>query len=273
MTELKDKITLTEEQATLLITLYIKALETQRPDPILEDPKALEILSQTEYDFTQLKVPVQTRATVLLRARKFDEYTREFLNQHSDSIVLHLGCGLDSRCMRVKNDAADWYDLDLQEVIELRRKYFTASQRFHMIAASVTDPSWIGQINYQDQPVLVVAEGLMMYLHEEDVKAMVLRLQEAFPGCHLAFDVFSQLTAKRVYKHPSLQKTGASIFWGIDDAREIESWADGIRLQEEWFFTQSEAIAKFDFTFRLAFQLAGLIPAARKAHRLLFLTL
>jgi O-methyltransferase involved in polyketide biosynthesis len=269
----KEKIRLNEEAETLLITLYSKAIETQRPDPILVDKKALEIVNQVDYDFNLLKVPQKTVAMVLLRARKMDGYTRDFLARYPQSLVLHLGCGLDSRCLRVAPYQGNWYDLDFPDVISLRRKFYQENDNYHMIATPVTDLSWIDQVEAQGRPVLVLAEGLMMYLREAEVKSLVLRLKEIFPGCHLVFDVFSQMTAKSVGAHPSLQKTGASVYWGIDDNRQIESWEEGIQLQEEWFFTQSEALDKFSPGFRLALRLAGLIPAARKAHRILFFTL
>lgn len=269
----KEKISLNEEAETLLITLYSKAVETRRPDPILVDNKALEIVNQVDYDFSRLKVPQKTVAMVLLRARKMDEYTRDFLAHYPQSVVIQLGCGLDSRCLRVAPQQADWYDLDFPQVIDLRRKFYREDDFYHMIAAPVTDLSWMDRVAARGRPVLVLAEGLMMYLHEADVKALVLGLKEAFPGCHLGFDVFSQMTARSVGAHPSLQKTGAAVHWGIDETRQIESWADGIRLQEEWFFTQSEALEKFSPGFRLAFKLAGWFPAARKAHRLVFFRL
>ncbi len=112
-----------------------------------------------------------------------------------------------------------------------------------------------------------------MYLSEVDVKALFLALQDAFPGCMLACDVYSTLTAKSAARHPSLSKTGATIQWGIDDAKTIESWASTIRLQEEYYFVQSDAIQKLGAAYQLAFRLAGLFSAANKAHRILYFQL
>ena len=100
-----------------------------------------------------------------------------------------------------------------------------------------------------------------------------LSLREAFPGCELACDVYSALTARRVKAHPSLKKTGAVIQWGIDDARAIETWGQGIRLKEEWYFTQADEIRKLSAGYRFGFQLAGLFKVANQAHRILYLSL
>ncbi len=273
MTSHKEKILLTEEQETLLVPLYSKAVVSQQPNSIFVDEKAKEIIEHVEYDFTKLKIPRKTVLTLCIRAKKIDAYTREFLAVHPSSIVIHLGCGLDSRYTRVNNGEVEWYDLDMPEVIDLRRKFYEETDTYHMIPSSVTDLDWIDSISLRGRPVLVIAEGLLMYLKEEEVKALILKLKEAFPGCGLVFDAYSVLTAKSAQKHPSIKKTGAVIRWGIDDTTAVEQWAGGIQLMDEWYFTQAEDIQNFGFKYRLAFSIAGLFTAARKAHRILYYTL
>jgi O-methyltransferase involved in polyketide biosynthesis len=277
---MKDKqtILLTEEQETLLITLYSRALDNRRPDPVLPDPFTAQILDRVEYDFEGLKVPHGTAITVVLRARKFDAYARDFITAHPEAVVLHLGCGLDSRYFRLRDggaglDRVEWYDLDQPPVVDLRREFYPQVEGYHLIAASVTDLTWTDQVDAGGRPVLALAEGLSMYLHADDFKALVLRLKETFPGCRLAFDAYSTLTVRSVSRHPSVRQTGASIHWGIDDARQIESWAPGIALLEEWCFGQSEAVPRLSFSDRLIFRITSLFPFARKAHRVLYFQL
>jgi O-methyltransferase involved in polyketide biosynthesis len=267
----REKVHLTAEQETLLITLYSRAVS--HPRSVFFDEKSQEILERVDYDFSRLKVPVGTRLTVCLRARKLDDDAREFLASHPRGMVLHLGCGLDSRCTRVDNGEVTWYDLDLPDVIALRRKFFMEGPRYHMIPSSVTDLSWMDAVPRGNGNVLIIAEGLTMYLEELAVKALILKLKENLPGSELAFDAYSTLTARSVRRHPSVRATGATMHWGIDDARAIESWAKGIRLREEWTFTQSEHIGKLALGYRLMFRLTGLFSVARKAHRILYFLL
>jgi O-methyltransferase involved in polyketide biosynthesis len=269
----KEKIVLTEEQETLVVPLYSKATESQRPDPIFVDPMAQEILADVEYDFSRLNTPRKTTLTLCIRANKIDAITRDFLSRHPRSVVIHLGCGLDSRYIRVNNGQVDWYDLDLPEVILLRRKFYQETASYHMIPSSVTHPGWTRLITPGGRPVLVIAEGLLMYLKPEEVKALVCKLIEAFPGCEFVFDAFSVMTAERVKEHPALKKTGAVVRWGIDDAREIERWADGIHLKEEWYFTKADEIKKLGVGYRLSFKIAGLFKAAKTAQRILYYSL
>jgi O-methyltransferase involved in polyketide biosynthesis len=264
----KQKIRLTQEKETLLVPLYSKAIESQRIHPLIIDPKAVEILDDIEYDFRELNVPKQTLVTLAMRAKKLDSYVRDYLNRTENPTVLHLGCGLDSRILRVKPAKGEWYDLDYPDVIELRKKFYEETNNYHMIASSVTDFTWLDQIK-GNGPACIIAEGLLMYLHEEEVKQLFVRLRERVPSSEIFFDAYSRLTAKGANNHPSIKKTGAHINWGIDDAKQIEKWGKGIKLLEEWYFTDSEDIAGLEFLDRLLFRIMGSFSAAKKAHRIL----
>jgi hypothetical protein len=67
-----------------------------------------------------------------------------------------------------------------------------------------------------------------------------------------------------------LQQTGASIGWGIDDPHEIESWAQGIRLLEEWYFSQDPDLNRLNAGYRFAYKLAGAFNMVRRAHRIVY---
>ncbi len=270
MSDAKEKIRLTAEQETLMITLYCKTLGA--PKGLFQDDAAWKVVERVDYDFARLKVAPGTRLTLFMRAKRLDDYIRQFLVRAPDGVVLHLGCGLDTRYSRVDNGRVRWYDLDLPDAIQLRRKFFSETAAYRMIASSVLDYSWMETVP-RGAPVFIAAEGLMMYLPEDKVKELILRLRETFPGSELAFDAFSTLTARNVKRAASLKQTGAVVHWGIDDPKTIEGWAPGIHLKEEWAFTQSEDIRKMSWGNRLMFRLAGLFPAAAKAHRLLYYTL
>ena len=204
------------------------------------------------------------------RAKKLDAAARAFLVEQPNGVVLHLGCGLDSRFWRVDNGQVEWYDLDMPPVIELRQRFYADNERYHLSASSVTDLEWVDRVAAAGRPVLAVAEGLLMYMGEADVRRLLLRLQEAFPGCRLIADVFSRLTARSATRHPSLKQTGASIGWGIDDPREVEGWAQGIHLLEEWYFTQDPDLDRLSLGYRLAYRLAGTFNMVRRAHRIVY---
>lgn len=263
-----QKVKLTQEKETLLIPLYSKAIQADQSRPIIDDPKAKEILQSMDYDFSQLKIPRQSLLTLAMRAKRLDYYVRTYIERSKNPIVLHLGCGLDSRVLRVAHTKGSWYDLDYPEVIELRSKFYEESEHYHMISSSVTDFNWIDQI-IENGSACIIAEGLLMYLKEDDVKQLVASLQARFPESEMAFDAYSRITARSAGRHPSIRRTGAVINWGIDDARQIESWGKGTHVVEEWFFTDSEDIMDMGLGLRMLFGIVKLFSVAKRAHRII----
>jgi O-methyltransferase involved in polyketide biosynthesis/protein-S-isoprenylcysteine O-methyltransferase Ste14 len=179
-----------------LVPLYIRALESQRPDALLKDDKAVALVAQMAPLFStikQIKLDEEDKVALVLRNRAFDCYTRTFLVHHPQAVVVHIGCGFDSRFERVDNSQVEWYDLDLPEVIDFRRKVIgEEGGRYHFLACSVFDRAWLGRVSrHQPGPFLFLAEGVLMYFEPAQVKALVVLLREHFPGAELIFDAFS----------------------------------------------------------------------------------
>ncbi|HSB65612.1 MAG TPA: class I SAM-dependent methyltransferase, partial [Anaerolineales bacterium] len=140
-----------KELQSLLLPLYIRARETQRPDPILTDDSAVELVQKLRFDdaqFSQANVSEEVQVSILLRNRQFDRITRDFLGRHSAAMVIQLGCGLDARFERVDNQQVEWFDLDLPEVIRLRRELMgDESCRYHLLESSALDLLWMDQVS------------------------------------------------------------------------------------------------------------------------------
>lgn len=104
----------------LLITLYIWATESQRPDALIKDKRAEALARQLDPE-TLRKTLALTEGTgrlvLILKSREFDRFARDFLRRYPDAVVIHLGCSLDTRFECVDNGQLEWYDLDLPEVI------------------------------------------------------------------------------------------------------------------------------------------------------------
>jgi O-methyltransferase involved in polyketide biosynthesis len=262
-------ITLNTEKETLLIPLYGKAMETLRKSPILSDLKALEIVEKINYDFRSLKIPDKTNTMMCLRARIIDTFVISVLDNDQDSVVMHLGCGLDSRYVRVNNPYADWYDLDYKEVIDIRRNFYPEKEKYHLIPSSVTDYQWIEIIPKKHKQYLVIAEGLFMYLREYEIKGIIMSLKKSIGPYTLIFDAFSVFAARKVNNHPSIKKTGAKINWGIDDPTELTKWDPGIHFLKEIYFTSNDFVGNLKPGTKQLYKIANLIPMARKAQRIL----
>ncbi len=216
---------------TNLVTLYLRAYESRSRHPILGDHSAAEAVDRIEYDFKRIhrnSLPASNQYLVALRAKQLDDWCADFLQRHPDAVVLHLGCGLDGRAFRLDvPPAVQWFDLDQPSVINLRRQLYDETERYQMIGSSVTDPQWVDQIP-TGRPTLVVAEGLLMYVEESEVRQLVARLLGRFDCGEMQFDTLSALA-------PRMSKlfTRGIIKWGIGNAREIEAWNPKLRLIEQ----------------------------------------
>lgn len=264
-----NKIELLKEKETLLIPLIARAKESKKASPIIFDKKAMIITSLVDYNFDTLKIPKKTNTMMCIRAKMLDNYVKRFLFNNKNCVVMHLGCGLDSRYERLKDKNVLWYDLDFKEVIEIREAFYETTENYHMIASSVTEKNWIKKVPKDYENYLVLAEGLFMYLTEKEIKDLLKYLKDHIGSFTLVFDAYSQMTAKHAKNHPSLKKTGAKIQWGLDDEKSLEQWDLGIQFIEEKFFSEYRGLKTLDFFTRMMFKVSSYFSVVKKAHRIL----
>ena len=259
MSEIKSQ-TLSGVAETLLIPLYIRAMESQRPDALIKDEKAVELVARLSADdgfrrdmdrIRQIRIIEMGKVTRILQSCEMDRQVRDFLRRHPEAVVVHIGCGLDARFERIGCNQPDigqveWYDLDLPEVIELRRVLFgDEGERHHLLACSVLDEAWLDIVSaHRPRPFLFLADGVFIYLQEAQVRSLVLTLCDRFPGAELVFDVLSPLEVWEGNRRFARNKLDARLHWGIWHGQVLERWGDpstslsagGIRLLDEWGF-------------------------------------
>jgi O-methyltransferase involved in polyketide biosynthesis len=231
---------------TLLIPLYNRAMESQRPDAIMKDEKAVALVKQMSYDFDQvrkIRVFEANKVARIMLTREIDRYARDFLSRHPEAVVVHIGCGLDSRFERVDNGQVEWYDLDLPDVIGLRRKFIgDEGERYHLLGCSVLDDAWMETLKVHSQrPFLFLAENVFVYFKEAQVKTLVLRLRDHFPGAELVFDGWTPFFVWLGNRQLSSSKFAGLLHWGFWRSQAIEGWGEGVHLLGQWgFFDQPE---------------------------------
>jgi len=258
----KVKPNLSKGADTFLAPLYWKAMDSQRPDAMLRDEKAEALVAQMAAD-EHLRYQIdrirQIRMTELLNVmrimftREFDRYARDFLRRHPDAVVVHIGCGLDSRFERVGgnqpvNNQVEWYDLDLPEVIALRRMYLgDEGERYHLLACSVLDDAWLEVVKEHGtrllfpRPFLFLAETVFVYFTEAQVRLLVLKLCDHFPGSELVFDGWRPFEVWLGNRYLSNSLFAGLMRWGFWRGEEIEDWGNGIQLLDEWgYFDRPE---------------------------------
>ena len=205
---------------TLYIPLYGKAL-VSRKGIILHDPKAEE-LWQAE------QIPLRGKAAskwlayyMAMRSAVYDAWLSEQLVKDPEAVVLHLGCGMDSRCLRVEHPGRLWYDADLPEVIRERERYFAPDETYRLLAADLREDTWLEEIGAER--VIVVLEGVSMYLEPRELKSLLDRLGKRFCKVSLLMDCYTELAAKLSRRHNPINSVGVTEVWGLDDPRGAES--------------------------------------------------
>jgi len=251
-----DDLRISAVSETLFLPLYALALESQRTDPIMVDEGAVALTRRLNEYFADSdkrifrrlakgKLPSTLLTTVTLRIRTFDRFAKTFLEREPDGIVVSLGCGLDDRRRRVDNGTVRWYDLDLPEVIALRRQFLAENERMRFIASSVLDFAWLDQL--PEEPghrFLFLAEGLFMYLPPDAVREIVVKLAERFPGAELVAEVANtsavRMMRTRFGRGKLRRQFGLSdnvaFQSGITSSEDIESWAPDLTLLGDWTY-------------------------------------
>jgi O-methyltransferase involved in polyketide biosynthesis len=227
----KHAVQLGQVEETLLVPLYGRAIESRGKHPILVDPKAAQMVEAIDWDFQRFGQRWRVLACAL-RSAMFDVPVAEFLRCHPEGTVVEIGCGLNTRFERLDNGRVHWFDLDLPDTIELRRRFFSETERRTMLAASVVDPAWIETVRRSPGPYFFVAETVFVYLEEAQVRAALGQIARSFPGAGIVFDTVSRKGIEGGNKDHANRKLAARFAWACGDPREIERWEIGLRVTE-----------------------------------------
>lgn len=250
---------LNDVSETALITLRSRVVESQKDDPILIDEIGIECLKtirpllsdDLQNRLLDKKLPATLSNHIAIRARKYDAYTKEFLEEHPDALVVSLGCGLDTRYWRVSNKPWKYVEVDLPEVIEAKKEILGERLVYPVIGCSVLDDAWINEIlAIQNKHVLFIAEGLFMYLPQAEVEDVFRKLSESFSQSEIVFEVVIKKYTQGLWKKMVESKmkrsagteAGSSYQFGVDFGKEVESFGRNIKMVEEWSYFEDKDI-------------------------------
>jgi O-methyltransferase involved in polyketide biosynthesis len=220
---------------TLLVPLCARYAETLRSDGIIKDPKAVEIVAKIGCDVHKYAYSPGQVGTAI-RTEIIDREVRAFTRGNRRAAIVNLGAGLCTRFYRVDDGELVWFEVDLPQVAAVWRQLFSDEPRHFRHAYSVLDDAWMDEIapRIAGRSVLFIAEGLLMYFTEEQVRAFVNRLRDRFPGSELILEAMNPLLATNTLWNAAIARTSAKFAWGIRTVRRMEDWAPGIVCLGEW---------------------------------------
>ena len=233
---MKEKIRLSGVPETMLQTVYARAKES-RGRGAIHDAKAEEIIEKLDYDFSLADKDTAMHSGVIARTIVLDRMTKEWLASHPGAVVINIACGLDTRCYRMAG-YAHWYNLDLPETMAVREKLLPESGTISQIAMSAME-DWGSEISEQNVQVLIVIEGLTMYLN-----------------ANIFVETMNPMIVKR-FKEKSIEGSHAKFTWGIKNGKALAELLPGFRFMEEHSLTEGMAV------FAPIYKLLDKLPTVR----------
>jgi O-methyltransferase involved in polyketide biosynthesis len=232
-------IELNTVEETLFIPLWCRAQASIKYQSLFYDSKAVELVQAVDYDFSVIDArlsPVVRLASVA-RARQCDDVLKTYIADHPRASVVDLGAGLDTMFYRIDNGLIEWYDLDLPNVIAMRKQLLPETDRVYSIAKSLLDMSWCDDLTNIDDGVFAVAGAVLGYFSEGQMKTFFSTLADRLPGVEMVFTAYSSRELSLINR--SLQRSGmtdAAMKWALEDANDLTRWDDRISVVDEFSF-------------------------------------
>ena len=250
---MKEKVTLSGVPETMLQTVYARAKES-RGRGAIRDRKAEEIIEKLNYDFSLADRDAAMHSGVIARTLVLDRLVSSWLAGHPGGVVVNLACGLDTRCYRMTG-YGHWYNLDLPETMAVREKILPETGTISQLAMSAMD-DWGSAVREREAPVLIIVEGLTMYLSQPDVQRIFGVIAGRFPEATVFAETMNPTMVKH-FKEKSIDASHAKFTWGVKDGKALAALLPEFRLVEEHSLT--EGMAEFVPVYRVLDKL----PAVR----------
>ena len=250
---------------TLYIPLYGKAYVSKK-GIILSDKKAEEIWAAEGFELKGKSKSKWLAYYMGMRSAVFDAWLREQMERDKDAIIIHIGCGMDSRVLRVGTMRHTWFDVDFPEVIKERRRYYQETEEYHMLESDARENEWLHLLP-EGANAIIVMEGVGMYFKPEELLTLLGKLCQRFNKVRVLMDCYTAFAAKATkYKNP-INEVGVTTVYGMDDAKELEK-GTGLAFLKEHELTPDSLIEELEGMEKVFFRKVFAGKFARKIYRL-----
>ena len=229
---MKEKVNVTGVPETMVQTLYARAKETRKKNAKINDEIAVELVKNLDYDFSKADKDKAMNYGVIASTIVLDRMVEQYLKKHENAVVVNLACGLDTRCYRMEGKYLRWYNADLPETMKIRKQFLPETGPIYQIAKSAMDDSYVDDIDYHGENVLVIIEGLTMYLCEKDIRKMFSIIEKSFQKVTVMVETMSPFVARHV-KEKSIEGSNAKFTWGVKNGTELQRIVPEFSVQQE----------------------------------------
>ena len=135
-------------------------------------------------------------------------------------------------CYRMEGKYLRWYNVDLSETMKIRKQFLAETGPIYQIAKSAMDDSYIDDIDYHCENVLVIIEGLTMYLCEKEIRKIFSIIEKSFQKVTVMVETMSPFVVNHV-KEKSIEGSNAKFTWGVKNGTELQRIVPGFSVQQE----------------------------------------
>ena len=234
---------------TLYIPLTARIYVSEHFPEYFHDEKAISLKSEMPYEEIASKSSEYFQMAGACRFYNTDRMIQAFLDAHPVCNVVNIGCGLETSYFRIQpKKTATFYEMDLPEVIDARRRVLGKAENEILIGGDMFDFAWAEQID-KARPTMVTVIGVFQYFEEEKVTGFLKRLKTEFPGVEVIFDA---MTAKAIkYANDYIRKTGnndAELHFCADSGAEVAEACGMTLVEERPFFGEARKQLKRKLT-------------------------
>jgi len=248
---------------TLYIPLYGKAY-VSRKGIILHDPKAENVWAAEGFALKGKSKSKWLAYYMGMRAAVFDRWLIAQMETDPSAVIVHIGCGMDSRCLRVGTQGNMWFDMDFPDVIEERKRYYSESAEYKMLGADVRSADWHSRIPSEN--AIVVVEGVSMYLTPEELRQTMAQLASHFASVRLLMDCYTEFAARASRVKNPIRDVGVTRVYGMDDPKALEQ--SGFSFVKEHDMTPAELVDQLQGMEKRIFRRIYAGGLAKKLYRL-----
>mgnify|MGYP000251945163 CR=1 FL=1 len=240
---MKYKIEKNTVQETLVIPMYGRKMCSELFPELFYDETAVRLIEEIDYDFSDADKNARSlmqrfgSLEVAMRQNDLAFEVRDYLKSHPNAAVVNLGCGLDCTGRSCDNGSCKIYNLDFPNVITVRNELLPAGAREENIPCDLNDTAWFSRIDDSGGAVFF-ASGVFYYFLTEQVRALVQRMADAFPGGVLVFDAANRTAVKMISKTwlrtAKIQDVGA--YFAVSDAKsELSPWDSRLHVSSRGY--------------------------------------
>lgn len=224
-------------QETLIIPLYGRKICSEKFPALYRDEFAQTLCQRLDYDFSQLEKKRNSffyefgALEAAMRQLDMMWEIQHYLEKYPEATVVNLGCGLDETGKACDNGLCYIVNIDLPDVISVRKQLMKEHERETTISCDLKDYSWMDRID-ASKGIILLAAGVFHYFPQNEVKKLVIELSERYPGGCLVFDSVGKLGLKlmmsKILKNMAMPHVSGLFY--VDNPQKELNWSDRIKV-------------------------------------------